>query len=59
LDQREKLKAHMFAPAAKLGAHTAPLGMRFYEGEMFPQSYKNQIILAKHGSWNRSKNLAM
>ena len=43
------------APAAKLGAHTAPLGMRFYEGKMFPQSYKNQIIVAKHGSWNRSK----
>jgi glucose/arabinose dehydrogenase len=43
------------APAAKLGAHTAPLGMRFYEGKMFPQSYKNQIIVAKHGSWNRAK----
>jgi len=43
------------APAAKLGAHTAPLGMRFYEGKMFPQSYKNQIFVAKHGSWNRSK----
>lgn len=43
------------APAAKLGAHTAPLGMRFYQGNMFPSSYQNQIILAKHGSWNRSK----
>jgi glucose/arabinose dehydrogenase len=43
------------SPAAKLGAHVAPLGMRFYEGEMFPTSYKNQIIIAKHGSWNRSK----
>jgi glucose/arabinose dehydrogenase len=43
------------APAAKLGAHVAPLGMRFYEGEMFPAAYKNQVIIAKHGSWNRSK----
>lgn len=43
------------APAAKLGAHVAPLGMRFYEGEMFPESYHNQAIIAKHGSWNRSK----
>jgi len=43
------------APAAKLGAHVAPLGMRFYEGKMFPQSYQNQAIIAKHGSWNRSK----
>jgi glucose/arabinose dehydrogenase len=43
------------APAAKLGAHVAPLGMRFYEGEMFPATHKNQAIIAKHGSWNRSK----
>lgn len=43
------------APAAKLGAHVAPLGMRFYEGEMFPSSFQNQAIIAKHGSWNRSK----
>lgn len=43
------------APAAKLGAHVAPLGIRFYEGEMFPEGYKNQAIIAKHGSWNRSK----
>ncbi|TFV97341.1 sorbosone dehydrogenase family protein [Algoriphagus kandeliae] len=43
------------APAAKLGAHVAPLGIRFYEGGMFPSTYKNQAIIAKHGSWNRSK----
>jgi len=43
------------APAAKLGPHNAPLGMRFYEGGMFPASYKNNAIIAKHGSWNRSK----
>ena len=42
-------------PAAKLGAHVAPLGMRFYEGNMFPSEYANQIFVAKHGSWNRSK----
>lgn len=43
------------APAAKLGAHTAPLGIRFYTGEQFPLAYKNQLFIAKHGSWNRSK----
>lgn len=43
------------APAAKLGAHTAPLGIRFYEGDLFPGSYKHQLFIAKHGSWNRSK----
>jgi glucose/arabinose dehydrogenase len=45
------------APAAKLGPHNAPLGMRFYEGEMLPTSYRNQAIIAKHGSWNRSKKV--
>ncbi|MFC5625033.1 PQQ-dependent sugar dehydrogenase [Algoriphagus winogradskyi] len=43
------------APAAKMGAHVAPLGLRFYEGNMFPAEYKNKVIVAKHGSWNRSK----
>ncbi|MEY3648475.1 MAG: hypothetical protein RLZ13_1360 [Bacteroidota bacterium] len=42
------------APEAKLGAHTAPLGLRFYTGDQFPATYKNQLFIAKHGSWNRS-----
>lgn len=43
------------APMQNLGAHTAPLGLKFYSGSMFPEDYRNQIILAEHGSWNRSK----
>jgi glucose/arabinose dehydrogenase len=43
------------APEAKLGAHTAPLGLRFYTGDQFPANYKNQLFIAKHGSWNRSQ----
>jgi len=50
-----KAQADYIQPAAKLGAHVAPLGMRFYEGEMFPSSFKNQIFIAKHGSWNRTQ----
>ncbi len=42
-------------PAQKLGAHVAALGMRFYTGSMFPAEYRNQIFIAEHGSWNRSK----
>lgn len=42
-------------PMQNLGAHVAPLGLKFYTGSMFPAEYKNQIILAEHGSWNRSK----
>jgi len=40
-------------PALNLGAHVAPLGMKFYTGNQFPADYKNTIILAEHGSWNR------
>ena len=28
--------------------------MTFYTGSMFPESYHNQIIIAEHGSWNRT-----
>ncbi len=40
-----------------LGPHVAPLGMRFYTGEMFPKQYKDQIFIAEHGSWNRSDKI--
>jgi glucose/arabinose dehydrogenase len=42
------------APKLNLGAHVAPLGLRFYTGNMFPAAYKNNIFLAQHGSWNRT-----
>ena len=42
-------------PAQNFGAHVASLGMRFYTGAMFPAEYRNQIFIAEHGSWNRSK----
>jgi glucose/arabinose dehydrogenase len=42
------------APVLKLGAHVAPIGMRFYTGKMFPAEYQNNIFIAMRGSWNRS-----
>ncbi|MFZ4537098.1 PQQ-dependent sugar dehydrogenase [Propionivibrio sp.] len=45
------------APAQKLGPHVAALGMRFYTGTLFPPEYRNQIFIAEHGSWNRSKKI--
>ena len=42
-------------PDMKLGPHVAALGMRFYTGKQFPAEYKNNIFIAEHGSWNRSK----
>jgi glucose/arabinose dehydrogenase len=45
------------APAQNLGPHVAPLGLEFYTGSSFPEKYKNQILIAEHGSWNRSKKI--
>src|ERR1700761_996707 len=42
-------------PVLNLGAHVAPLGMKFYTGSQFPADYKNTILIAEHGSWNRHK----
>jgi glucose/arabinose dehydrogenase len=42
-------------PVLLMGAHTASLGMRFYNGDMFPAEYKDAIFVARRGSWNRDK----
>jgi glucose/arabinose dehydrogenase len=42
-------------PTLKLGPHVASLGMRFYTGQQFPAEYRNNIFIAEHGSWNRTK----
>lgn len=41
-------------PMYKFEPHSAPLGLRFYQGEMFPEKYRGNLIVAQHGSWNRS-----
>ncbi|NNL01117.1 MAG: sorbosone dehydrogenase family protein [Eudoraea sp.] len=45
------------APVQPLGAHVAPLGVKFPTGDMFPATYKNVAFIAEHGSWNRSKKV--
>ncbi|MFS4468283.1 PQQ-dependent sugar dehydrogenase [Maribacter sp. 2210JD10-5] len=45
------------APVQALGAHVAPLGVKFYTGDMFPEKYKDYAFIAEHGSWNRSKKV--
>ena len=44
-------------PALNLGSHIAPLGMKFYTGSMFPAEYKNSMLIAQHGSWNRDPKI--
>jgi glucose/arabinose dehydrogenase len=43
------------APVQTLGAHVAPLGLKFYQGTAFPAQYQGQVFIAEHGSWNRSE----
>ena len=46
--------ASVLEPKVQMQAHSAPLGLAFYEGSMFPPEYRNNIFVAFHGSWNRS-----
>ncbi len=41
-------------PKVQMQAHSAPLGLAFYEASQFPADYQNNIFVAFHGSWNRS-----
>ena len=45
---------NMIPPKVQMQAHSAPLGLAFYEGTAFPAEYRNSIFVAFHGSWNRS-----
>jgi glucose/arabinose dehydrogenase len=41
-------------PLVEMQAHTAPLGLSFYSGDLFPADYQGDLFIALHGSWNRS-----
>src|SRR6185436_16196230 len=36
-------------------AHSAPLGLAFYDGQAFPAEYRGNAFVALHGSWNSGK----
>jgi glucose/arabinose dehydrogenase len=46
------LVARAIVPDYALGAHTASLGLAFYEAELMPQ-FRNGALIGQHGSWNR------
>jgi glucose/arabinose dehydrogenase len=50
---RPDLVAKAIAPDYALGAHVAPLGLTFYEGQLLPQRYSGGAFVGEHGSWNR------
>lgn len=41
-------------PIVEMQAHSAPLGLTFYDGAQFPAEYQGDLFIAFHGSWNRS-----
>jgi glucose/arabinose dehydrogenase len=49
---RPDLVARAIPPDYALGAHTASLGLAFYEADLMPQ-FKNGALVGQHGSWNR------
>ncbi|MBI1301551.1 MAG: sorbosone dehydrogenase family protein [Alphaproteobacteria bacterium] len=51
---RPDLVEQAIVPDVPVGSHTASLGLAFYEGEKFPERYKNGAFVGQHGSWNRS-----
>jgi glucose/arabinose dehydrogenase len=50
---RPDLVAQAIVPDYALGAHTASLGLVFYEGKLLPKRYAGGAFIGQHGSWNR------
>jgi glucose/arabinose dehydrogenase len=45
--------AEAIVPDYALGAHTASLGLAFYDAGLLPTTYRNGAFVGQHGSWNR------
>ncbi len=43
------------APVHGFAAHTAPLGMAFLQNSRLPEDYRHALLVALHGSWNRTE----
>ena len=54
-DPRPPIVDKTIIPDVLLTAHSAALGIVFYDGKMFPQEYQGDAFVALHGSWNREK----
>jgi len=54
-NQRPDLVAKAIVPDVLIQAHSASLGITFYNGPMFPTAWNGDAFVALHGSWNRSK----
>ena len=52
--ERPDLVQKTLVPDVPLGAHTASLGLAFYDQTAFPAKYRNGAFIGQHGSWNRT-----
>ncbi len=53
--QRPELVATAITPDYALGAHTASLGLAYYETGELPAPFQGGMFVGQHGSWNRSQ----
>jgi glucose/arabinose dehydrogenase len=51
--QRPDLVEKAIKPDYALGAHTASIGLAFYEDDLLADKYQNGAFIGQHGSWNR------
>jgi glucose/arabinose dehydrogenase len=51
--ERPDLPGKITVPDVLIQAHSAPLGLTFYQGDAFPPEYKGDGFVTLHGSWNR------
>jgi glucose/arabinose dehydrogenase len=49
------LAARTRTPDVLFQAHSAALGLQFYDGQTFPQKYRNGAFVTFRGSWNRDR----
>lgn len=52
-ERDDTLRNATLTPDVLMQAHSAPLGIAFYEGSMFPSEYRGDAFVTLHGSWNR------
>lgn len=51
--KRPDLAEKVTVPDVLMQAHSAPLGIAFYDGSMFPEEVRGDAFVTMHGSWNR------
>jgi glucose/arabinose dehydrogenase len=55
--ERPDLKAKVTVPDVLIQAHSASMGMVFYDSDQFPSEHRGDAFAAEHGSWNRAKRV--